>query len=90
MRITSLVGCFFVCLPWFAPGQPNILWITSEDNGPYLGCYGDANARTPNLDSFAETGTRYRNAFSNAAVCAPARQTLISGMYASSIGGQLM
>ena len=29
---------------------PNILWITSEDNGPHLGCYGDTYAVTPNLD----------------------------------------
>ncbi|MFT4589684.1 MAG: N-sulfoglucosamine sulfohydrolase, partial [Limisphaerales bacterium] len=29
-----------------AADQPNILWIVSEDNGPYLGCYGDPVART--------------------------------------------
>ena len=73
-----------------AADQPNILWIVSEDNGPYLGCYGDPIARTPNLDTFAAEGVRYLNCFSNAAVCAPARQTLISGMYATSIGGQHM
>ena len=71
--------------------QPNILWITSEDNGAaYLGCYGDPIARTPNLDKLAQQSTRYLNCFSNAAVCAPARQTLISGMYATSLGGQHM
>ncbi len=69
---------------------PNILWITSEDNGPYLGCFGDPLARTPNLDRLAQGGTRFTHCFSNAAVCAPARQTLISGMYATSIGGQHM
>ncbi|MDF1863160.1 MAG: sulfatase-like hydrolase/transferase [Verrucomicrobiales bacterium] len=73
-----------------ADERPNILWITSEDNGPYLGCYGDGLARTPHLDGLAKESTRYRNCFSNAAVCAPARQTLISGMYATSIGGQHM
>ena len=31
--------------------QPNILWITSEDNGPQLGCYGDDYANTPNIDA---------------------------------------
>lgn len=30
--------------------RPNILWITSEDNSPLLGCYGDEQALTPNLD----------------------------------------
>ena len=73
-----------------AEERPNILWITSEDNSPYLGCYGDENARTPNLDRLAAKATRYLNAFSNAAVCAPARQTLITGLYSTSLGGQHM
>ncbi|MFT4690939.1 MAG: sulfatase-like hydrolase/transferase [Verrucomicrobiia bacterium] len=73
-----------------AADRPNILWITSEDNGHYIGCFGDPVARTPNVDWLARGGTRYRNCFSNAAVCAPARQTLITGMYATSLGGQHM
>ena len=73
-----------------APARPNLLWITSEDNGTYLGCYGDPVARTPNIDRLAASGVRYLNCFSNAAVCAPARQTLITGMYATSLGGQHM
>ena len=32
----------FACLE--SADLPNILWITSEDNGPHLGCYGDAYA----------------------------------------------
>ena len=39
--------------------RPNILWITSEDNGPHLGAYGDAYAITPNLDALAARGVRY-------------------------------
>ncbi|MHC4518272.1 MAG: sulfatase-like hydrolase/transferase [Planctomycetota bacterium] len=66
--------------------RPNILWITSEDNSPYLGCYGDKLAHTPNLDRFAAEGVRYRNAFANAPVCSAARSTLITGMYACSLG----
>ncbi len=65
---------------------PNILWITCEDISPYLGCYGDKNATTPNLDKLASEGTLYSNAYANAPVCAPARFTIISGMYASSAG----
>lgn len=65
---------------------PNILWITCEDISPYLGCYGDKNANTPNLDKLASEGIIYSNAHANAPVCAPARFTIISGMYASSAG----
>lgn len=71
-----------------AQGRPNILWITSEDNSPYLGCYGDSFAHTPHLDKLAERGIRYRNAFSNAPVCSAARSTLITGMHACSTGIQ--
>lgn len=70
--------------------RPNILWIVSEDNGPFLGCYGDEFAKTPNLDNLAKQGVLYLNAFANAPVCAPARSTLISGLYASSMGTQHM
>jgi len=73
-----------------AADQPNVLWITSEDNGHYVRCFGDPVARTPNIDWLARGSTRYMHCFANAAVCAPARQTLISGMYATSIGGQHM
>ena len=69
---------------------PNILWITSEDNGQQLGCYGDQYADTPNLDDLAETSLRYKTCWSNAPVCAPARTTIIAGMYATSTGGQHM
>lgn len=71
-----------------AAERPNVLWITSEDNGPYLGCYGDPLAHTPNLDRLAAQGVRYRHAFANAPVCSTARTTLITGMYASSLGAQ--
>jgi N-sulfoglucosamine sulfohydrolase len=66
--------------------RPNILWLVSEDNGPFLGCYGDSLADTPNLDKFASEGIVYENAFANAPVSAPARSTIITGMYACSLG----
>lgn len=66
--------------------QPNILWLVSEDNDPFLGCYGDRFAHTPNLDRMAAEGVLYLNAFANAPVCAPSRSTLITGTYASSLG----
>src|SRR5258708_6068129 len=66
--------------------RPNILWLVSEDNDPFLGCYGDKFAHTPNLDQMASEGVLYLNAFANAPVCAPSRATLITGMYASTLG----
>jgi N-sulfoglucosamine sulfohydrolase len=73
-----------------AKEQPNIVWIVSEDNGPFLGCYGDNLATTPTLDKLASEGILYENAFANAPVCAPARSTIITGMYPPSMGTQNM
>lgn len=69
---------------------PNILWLTTEDIGPELGCYGDSYAVTPHLDQFAARSIQYTNAWSNAPVCAPARTAIISGLYPSSTGSEHM
>ncbi|MDD2380584.1 MAG: sulfatase-like hydrolase/transferase [Mariniphaga sp.] len=69
---------------------PNILWLTSEDNSPFLGCYGDEFATTPNLDKLASEGFLYTHAYANAPVCAPTRNTIITGVYANSGGNQHM
>jgi len=73
-----------------AQPRPNIVWVTSEDNGPDLGCYGDTYATTPNLDALAARGMRYTHAWSNWPVCAPARTAIITGLYPSSIGAEHM
>ncbi len=73
-----------------AADRPNILWISSEDNGPHLGCYGDPDANTPHLDALAKRSVIYRNCWSNAPVCAPARTTIISGMFCPSTGSEHM
>ncbi len=69
---------------------PNILWLTCEDIGPHLGCFGHADATTPNLDRLAAEGARYINAFSVSGVCAPSRSCLITGMYPNTLGTQHM
>ena len=66
--------------------QPNILWITCEDLSPILGCYGDRVANTPNIDLFAQNAVRFTNAYASAPICTPARSSLITGVYASSMG----
>ena len=77
-------------IPTFGADRPNILWISTEDHGPHLGSYGDEYATTPNLDAFAKRAFRYTKASSNVPVCAPARTTIISGMYPPSTGSHHM
>lgn len=66
--------------------QPNILWISTEDMSPHLGCYGDKTAKTPNIDRLASQGIRFTNVYTTAAISAPCRAGIITGMYQTSIG----
>lgn len=70
--------------------RPNILWITSEDNGPQIGAYGDSYATTPNLDALAARGVWYRTAWSTGPVCGASRTALITGVYPAATGGEHM
>jgi arylsulfatase A-like enzyme len=73
-----------------AEARPNILWLTCEDTGPHLHACGDDYSVTPNLDRLAARGQIFMNAWSNAPVCAPARTTIITGMYPPSLGAEHM
>lgn len=68
------------------PTRPNILWLVSEDNNPFIGAYGDSLAHTPALDRLATEGILYRNVFCNAPVCAPSRFSIITGVLPESHG----
>ncbi len=74
----------------FADYRPNVLWIVFEDISRDLGCYGDTYAISPHIDQLAEEGVLYTRAWSNAGMCAPARATLITGMYPPSTGAMNM
>ena len=90
--IRMLVACAMalIAVTVQAADRPNILWVSSEDNGPALGCYGDPDAKTPHLDALAKRAVIYRNCWSNAPVCAPARTTIITGMFCPSTGSEHM
>lgn len=59
----------------------NVVVIIADDLGLTLGCYGDKNAKTPNIDAFAATGTRFDNAFCTTASCSPSRSVILSGLH---------
>jgi arylsulfatase A-like enzyme len=63
--------------------QPNIILIISDQLRRHaLGCYGDPNVSTPNIDALAEGGARFTAASSTYPVCVPFRFTLMTGEYA--------
>ena len=79
------------CKPEKSEELPNILWITSEDNSAYyLSSYGNSFATTPNLDKLSEEGFLYTRAYATSPVCHPARNSIITGVYAASNGNENM
>jgi len=69
---------------------PNILWLTWEDIGPHLHCFGDDYSTTPNFDRLAKRGCVYPNTWASAPVCAPARTAIITGVSPTSTGAEHM
>lgn len=60
--------------------RPNILLILCDDLAAWmLGCYGNKEIKTPNIDELARTGLRFLNAFVSTPVCSPSRATLFTG-----------
>ena len=86
LALSTLAGISSLMAIEAAAPRPNIVWIVGEDMGPELGCYGDPQAITPNMDRLAREGARYTGCFTHAPVCAPSRSGLISGQYPTTIG----
>ena len=72
------------------PLKPNILWLVTEDMGPYIPSFGDSTIVTPNLSRLAKEGVVYPNLYSTSGVCAPSRAAITTGMYPSGIGANHM
>lgn len=66
--------------------RPNIIWIMSDEHNPHVcGSYGNAIARTPNMDSLAEKGVTFDTHYCNSPLCAPSRLSLTAGKYISRV-----
>ena len=61
---------------------PNIIYILADDLGINdLGCYGQQKIKTPAIDQMASEGMRFTHHYSGAAVSAPSRCTLLTGLH---------
>lgn len=67
--------------------KPNIIFILSDDQGYWaMGCAGNKEVKTPNIDILAKTGIRFENFFCTSPVCSPARATILTGRMPSAHG----
>ena len=67
-------------------GRPNVLLICVDDLKPTLGCYGDALAKSPNIDALASRSVLFEKAYCNQAVCAPSRNALMTSLLPQTLG----
>lgn len=69
------------------PDKPNMVFIISDDQGPWaLGCAGNKEIITPNLDRLAGEGVRFDHFFCTSPVCSPARASILTGQLPSQHG----
>ena len=66
--------------------QPNVLMICVDDLRPELGCYGNADVISPNIDRIAAKGLIFNNAHCQTAICMPSRVSVLSGYRPETIG----
>ena len=62
------------------PRRPNVLMIIVDDLRPELGCYGNGNVISPNIDSLAGRGISFTNAYCNIPVSGASRASLLTGI----------
>src|SRR4051812_37450176 len=69
------------------PDRPNVVLIFCDDLAwSDLGCYGNRDAKTPNLDRMAREGIRFTDFYVGQPVCSASRAALMTGCYPNRVG----
>src|SRR5262245_18406309 len=78
----ALVLALCACGPGATPDRPERVVLVSIDSlrADHVGCYGDAQARTPTLDGLAARGARFETAISPEPLTLPSHTTLLTGL----------
>ncbi|UUO05413.1 sulfatase [Blastopirellula sp. J2-11] len=80
LALSMLAAVCFLSAATAEDRQPNILFIAVDDLRTELGCYGDSQIHSPNIDRLAAAGTVFTRAYCQQAVCSPSRTSLMTGL----------
>src|SRR3982751_4923607 len=83
--LVLLTSAAFAADPPAAP-KYNVLFLMSDDLRPELGCYGNAQIQTPNIDALAKAGVRFDRAYCQYPLCNPSRTSLLTGRHPPTTG----
>ena len=73
-----------------AQNKPNIILFIADDlNATDLGCYGNKEVKTPNIDRLAAEGLLFSRAYAASPMCSPSRSALYTGLYPFKNGTQM-
>ncbi|UCG57020.1 MAG: sulfatase [Phycisphaerales bacterium] len=80
--LSNLAGCSLFSLRNKSGRRPHIVMYISDDHGiDFVGCYGNRDVLTPNIDAIAREGMRFSRMFAASPTCAPSRSVLWTGLY---------
>ncbi|MGL4631693.1 MAG: sulfatase-like hydrolase/transferase, partial [Leadbetterella sp.] len=65
--------------------HPNVVFVAVDDLKPLVGCYGQSQMITPNIDKLAKSGVVFLSNYCQQAVCAPSRASLLTGRRPSNL-----
>src|SRR2546423_6875292 len=86
-HVVSTLSLLAIAMSAPAAERPNILIVLSDDQSvPHVGCYGNPDIKTPNLDRFAAEGLRFDRAYVTCPQCVPSRASIMTGRSPVAIG----
>ncbi len=75
-------GLSLLAVSCLAAERPNIIYLMADDQSTYtMGCYGNPDVLTPNMDKLAADGMAFDNHYVTTAICMASRATVMTGMY---------
>lgn len=83
----AALACLLATAATAEADRPNIVLIEVDDlTYKYVGAFGAQHVRTPNIDALAERGVLFENAVVQGCMCAPSRNSLMTGRYPQNLG----